>query len=334
MNIGHLNFKQPLILAPMEDISDQPFRVICRRLGADLVFTEFTSSEALIRDIPKAKAKIAVSEEERPVAVQLFGSNPYSMCRAAEQAMSVAPDIIDINCGCWSKTHALRGEGAGLLKNLPLLSKIVSAVVATVPIPVTVKTRLGWDINSINILDTAQIIEQAGAKALTVHCRTRSQGYKGIADWDWLPTIKKSLAIPLIGNGDIKTPHDVKTVLEKGCDGVMIGRGAVTNPWIFAQAKHYLGTGKILPAPGLKERVNVCLQHLALQIQDRGPKLGILTFRKFYAGYLHGYPYSAKIRAKLMTCDEHGQITEALNDYVSQAQSRTERTPETDNCHA
>ncbi|MBU1996897.1 MAG: tRNA-dihydrouridine synthase family protein, partial [Candidatus Omnitrophica bacterium] len=254
MNIGKIEIEKPLILAPMEDVTDAAFRLICKRLGADIVYTEFTSSEAIIRDVDKAFKKIAISDEERPVAIQLFGNDERSMGLAAERSEKFNPDFIDINCGCWVKKHVARGEGAGLLKNLIKLESIVKATVKATKLPVTVKTRLGWDVNSIVILEVAKMVEQAGAKALTVHCRTRCQGYKGKADWDWLAKIKKEITIPLFGNGDVQTVQDVEEMFDIGCDGVMIGRGAISNPWIFKQAKHYLRTKEHIPEVTLKEK--------------------------------------------------------------------------------
>jgi len=238
MNIGDIHIEQPIALAPMEDVTDAAFRLICKRLGADIVYTEFTSSEALIRDIPRALSKIQISDEERPIAIQIFGGVEESMEGATQKAESFNPDFIDINCGCWVKKHVGRGEGAALLKDLPHFEKIVRSTVNATKLPVTVKTRLGWDADSIVILDVAKMVEQAGAKALTVHCRTRSQAHRGQADWHWLERIKKVVSIPVIGNGDVTTSEDVKRMFETGCDGVMIGRGAITNPWIFQQAKH------------------------------------------------------------------------------------------------
>jgi len=316
MKIGHIELNQAIALAPMEDVTDIPFRLICKRLGADLVYTEFTSSEAIIRDIPKALRKIQVVDEERPVGIQIFGGVEESMEQAAKIAESFGPDIIDINCGCWSKTHALRGEGAGLLKDLKQFENIVKTTVKATRLPVTVKTRLGWDDKSIVILDVAKMVEQAGAKALTIHCRTRCQGYKGAADWGWLSKIKKAINIPLIGNGDIETPMDVKRMLETGCDGVMIGRGALANPWIFAQAKYFLAKGTLPPPVSLRERIELCLEHLDLSVKQRGLPHGIITFRKYYTGYLSGLPYISKLRAELMKLTDVKAIAETLHHYL------------------
>jgi tRNA-dihydrouridine synthase B len=316
MNIGNLEIKNPICLAPMEDITDIPFRLICHRLGADIVYTEFTSSEALIREAKKAMRKIEIAEEERPVAIQIFGGAERSMEMAAQVAERSKPDFIDINCGCWVKNVAMRGEGAGLLRNLPQFERVVKSTVQATKLPVTVKTRLGWDENSIVILDVAKMVEQAGAKALTIHCRTRSQAHDGNADWTWLAKIKKVVSIPIIGNGDVREPQDVKAMLETtGCDGVMIGRAAIGNPWIFKQARHYLETGSLLPVPTLAERIEVCIEHLKLSVQYRGLRNGIVPFRKFYAGYFHGLPNVAKLRNEIMQLVDLTAIVDRLYQY-------------------
>jgi len=316
MKIGSLKFHKPIVLAPMEDVTETAFRLICRRLGADIVYTEFTSSEALIREATKAINKIQITEEERPVAIQIFGGLESSMERAAQIAESHKPDFIDINCGCWVKNHALRGEGAGLLRDLPHFESIVKSTVRATKLPVTVKTRLGWDEKSIVIVDVAKMVEQAGAQALTIHCRTRSQAHNGQADWSWLEKIKKTVKIPIIGNGDVSTPEDAQKMFDTGCDGVMIGRGALVNPWIFKQAKHFLATGEHLPLPSLQERIDLCVEHLKLSIHYKGLRDGVMTFRKHYAGYLRGLPNVAHLRAELMTLTDPDVIIERLNQFL------------------
>ncbi len=316
MKIGNIDIQNPLALAPMEDVSDTAFRLTCKRFGADLLYTEFTSSDALIRDIPKAIDKIKVTAEERPVGIQIFGANEDTMKEAAQKAENFHPDFIDINCGCWVRNHVARGQGAALLKNLPKMERIVKATVDATFLPVTVKTRLGWDHDNIVICDVAKMVEQAGAKALTVHCRTRNQAYKGDADWSWLEKIKKATNIPVIGNGDVTSAEDAKKMLATGCDGVMIGRGAIGNPWIFKHIKHYLATGKHLPEPTLRERIEACITHLKLSVQYKGTKNGIIPFRKYYAGYFKGIPNSAKLRADLMQLVDLEKITERLNQFL------------------
>ncbi|MCR4337324.1 MAG: tRNA-dihydrouridine synthase, partial [Candidatus Omnitrophica bacterium] len=228
-----------------------------------------------------------------------------------------------INCGCWVKNVALRGEGAGLLRDIPHFEKIVRSTVNATRLPVTVKTRLGWDDQSIVIVDVAKMVEQTGAKALTIHCRTRTQGYKGDADWMWLEKVKKAVSIPIIGNGDIESPQDVKRMLETGCDGVMIGRGAIMNPWIFQQAKHFLKTGDLLASPSAQERIEVCLEHLKLAYQYKDVKGGIIPFRKYYAGYLHGLPNAAKVRSELMALIDHQEIVNLLSEYAQSLENQT-----------
>lgn len=318
MNIGNINIKHAIALAPMEDVTDNAFRLICKRVGADIVYTEFTSSEAIIRDIPRALNKIRITDAERPVAIQLFGGVEESMENATCKAESFHPDFIDINCGCWVKNHVSRGEGAALLKDLPHFEKIVRSTVRSTTLPVTVKTRLGWDDNSIVILDVARMVEQAGAKALTVHCRTRSQAHRGVADWTWLERIKKVVSIPVFGNGDVTTPEDVKRMFETGCDGVMIGRGAIMNPWIFQQAKYFLKTGQHLPPPTLREKIELCIEHLKLAVQFKGMRHGVIPFRKHYAGYLNGIPHVASLRKELMQLVDLESIIERLNQFVDQ----------------
>ncbi len=316
MKIGPINIEKPLCLAPMEDVTELPFRLICKRLGADIVYTEFTSCEGIVRDIPRVMEKIKIVEEERPVAIQIFGARSEAMAGAAQAIEKLKPDLIDINCGCWVKNHAARNEGAGLLRDLPLLEKIVKATVKATKLPVTVKTRLGWDEQSIVILDVAKMIEAAGAKALTLHCRTRAQAHNGLADWSWLEKIKKAIHIPVIGNGDITCPEDVKVMLETGCDGIMIGRGAIANPWIFQQTKNFLASGKLDPEPGMEEKIRVCIEHLKLNVEHKGEKYGVLTFRKHYTGYLKGLPNITRLRSELMQLTTLDGVIKRLQKYL------------------
>ena len=317
MKIGNVDIHNPLCLAPMEDVTELPFRVICKRLGADIVYTEFTSSEGIIRDIPRIMEKIEICEEERPVSIQIFGGRPEAMEGAAQAVEKLNPDFIDINCGCWVKNHVARNEGAGLLRDIPLFEKIVKATVKGTKLPVTVKTRLGWDEESIVILDVAKMIEQAGACALTLHCRTRSQGHNGFADWTWLEKVKKVVSIPIIGNGDINSPEDAKAMLETGCDGVMIGRGAIANPWLFREIKHFLKTGTYLPEPTVEEKINTCLEHLRLNVTHKTEKYGVQTFRKHYVGYLKGLPNITVVRGDLMQCTTFAEVEHRLKRYLN-----------------
>jgi len=321
MKIGPIDIENPISLAPMEDVTDIAFRLICKRMGADIVYTEFTSSDAIIRNIPRAMKKIQVCDEERPVAIQIFGGNEEAMEGAAQKTESFNPDFIDINCGCWVKNHVNRGEGSGLLRDLPRFEKIVKATVRSTKLPVTVKTRLGWDKESIVIEDVAKMVEQAGAQALTVHCRTRSQGHQGDADWDWLKKIKKATSLPVFGNGDVITPDDVKRMFDTGCDGVMIGRGAIINPFIFKQSKHFLKTGEYLPEPILKDKIDLCVEHLKLVVELEQKRNPLLSFRKHYSGYFRGIPNVSQLRSDLMQLVDLDKITNRLYQFLDQHKS-------------
>ncbi len=316
--IGPLEFNQPIALAPMEDVSDIPFRQICKERGADIVYTEFTNCEALSRNVKRSIDKIQITEQERPVAIQLYGSNGDSLERAAAIAEELAPDYIDINCGCWVKKVAGRGDGAGLLRDLNKFEMVVKSVIKGTSLPVTVKTRLGWDGDTIVIEDVARMLEANGVHALTVHCRTRKQGYTGDADWSWLPKIKSVTPdLPLIANGDIVTPEDVKSVLDMGCDGAMIGRGAISNPWIFDETHHFLETGEHLSEPTCEDRIELCIRHLKDNVEKRGEQRGVTSFRKFYTHYLHGMHCSSKVRIGLMQHIEVAPVEADLRNYIA-----------------
>lgn len=300
----------------MEDVSDIPFRSLCKAHGADAVYTEFTNVEALSRGVKRSLAKIEVTDTERPVAIQLYGSNGESLEKAAGIAESYGPDFIDINCGCWVKKVAHRGDGAGLLRDLHKFEFVVQSVTRGTSLPVTVKTRLGWDDNDIVIEDVARMLQANGVQALTVHCRTRCQGYTGSADWSWLPRIKAAVPdLPLIANGDIVTEEDVSTVFELGVDGVMIGRGAIGNPWIFERAKHFLATGEKLEEPSIDERLRLCINHLRAHVAYRGEARGITSFRKFYTHYLKGMHDSKELRVRIMQLTELDPVLELLEAY-------------------
>jgi tRNA-dihydrouridine synthase B len=315
--IDSINIDKAIVLAPMEDVTDLPFRVVCKRLGADIVYTEFVNSEGLIRDSRKAKEKLRFLEEERPFGIQIYGGKESSMEGAARIAEEQNPDLIDINCGCWVKDVALRGAGAGLLKDLPKMDRIVRTVVNAVKKPVTVKTRLGWDNESIRIVDVAKMLEDAGIRALTIHCRTRAQGHKGDPDFSWIPKVKQAVRIPILINGSIETPQRIKELFaETGCDGVMIGRGAIDNPWIFRQAKEFLRTGELSAPVPLEERFRVLLEHLDLSVQWKGERKGVIEFRKHYSGYLKGLPNSSKVRQDLMQFVEHAPVRDRILAYA------------------
>jgi tRNA-dihydrouridine synthase B len=323
MQIGKINIPNAILLAPMEDVTDIPFRLVCKKLGADVMYTEFVNSEGLVRNSGKTKQKMMFLEEERPFGIQIYGGTESSMEGAARMAGELQPDLIDINCGCWVRNVAGHGAGAGLLKDLPKMERIISSVVKAVQLPVTVKTRLGWDSASINIVEVARMIEATGAKALTVHCRTRAQGHKGDPDYSWIPLVKQAVSIPIIVNGGVDTPVNAKHVLEStGCDGVMIARGAVQNPWIFSEIKHYLRTGEMLPSPSFEQRLDVLLQHLEYSVVHKGERTGVLEFRKHYSGYLKNTPGIAKLRAELMQFAEFQPIKDHLLQFAEKLTSQ------------
>ncbi len=325
MKIGSIDIAQPILLAPMEDVTDPSFRLVCKRLGADILYTEFVNSEGLVRNSEKTKKKMYFSEKERPFGIQIYGGEESSMDGAARIAESMSPDIIDINCGCWIKGVALRGAGAGLLKDLPRMEKIVSAVVKATHTPVTVKTRLGWDESSIRIVEVAKMLEGIGVQGLTVHCRTRAQAHKGIPDYTWIPKIKAAVAIPIVVNGNILEAADVpKVFAETGCDGVMIARGAIDNPWIFQQAKNLMNSGTLTTDVSLAERVAVCIEHLTLSVEYKGEHYGVLEMRKHYSGYLRGMPNIAKLRAELMTYATAEPIVERLARFAEEVPAEPE----------
>lgn len=322
MKIGNINIEKGIFLAPMEDVSDYPFRMICKKFGADVVYSEFISSEALIRDAAKAFKKMSIHPSEHPIGIQIYGNRVDSMVRAAQIAEEKGPDFIDINFGCPVKKVALKGAGAGLLLDIPLMVKICAEVVKHTQLPVTAKTRLGWDSDSIVILDVARQMEDVGIEALTLHARTRAQGFKGEADWDWIAEVKQNTNMPVIGNGDITEPYHVAEMFERtGCDAVMIGRGAVHNPWIFKQAKEYLLTGKTLPPPTLRERVDTLKDHLRFSVDYKGEPKGVYEMRKHFAGYLKSLPNISKFRLELMQYDSLEKIIDRLDQFIVERKS-------------
>lgn len=305
----------PLLLAPMEDVSDPPFRYVCKQQGADMMYTEFISSEGLIRNAAKSTHKLDVFEYERPIGIQLFGSDINSMYEAALIAEQAVPDLIDINYGCPVKQVACKGAGAALLQDIPKMVSMTKKIVDTVKLPVTVKTRLGWDDKTKNILEVAERLQDIGIKALTVHARTRSQMYKGSADWTLLGELKNNprLTIPIFGNGDVDSPQKALEMKNRfGVDGIMIGRASIGYPWIFNQIKQYFSGNINYSVPGIEERVDVCRTHLLKSVEWKGNVLGILEMRRHYTNYFKGMDHFRDYRVKLVTSNHLDELLETL----------------------
>ena len=307
----------PLLLAPMEDVSDPPFRLVCKEQGVDLMYTEFISSEGLIRDAVKSKKKLDIFEYERPIGVQIFGSEIESMVRSAEIIESVQPDLLDINYGCPVSKVTCKGAGAGILQNIPKMVAMTEAVVKATKLPVTVKTRLGWDEGSKNIEEVAERLQDIGIQALTIHGRTRVQMYKGDANWELIGRVKDNprIHIPIFGNGDIDSPEKAWEYKERfGVDGIMVGRASIGYPWIFREIKHYFNTKELLPPPTIHERVEACLKHFEFSIQWKGPVLGVLEMRRHYTNYFKGIPHFKPFRMDLVTSQDPKFIREKLKE--------------------
>lgn len=307
----------PLLLAPMEDVSDPPFRAVCKENGADLMYTEFISSEGLIRHAAKSVAKLDIFEYERPIGIQIFGNNIDSMKEAVEIAEQANPDIIDINYGCPVKKVACRGAGAGILLDVPKMVKMTEEIVKSTSLPVTVKTRLGWDDKTKYISEVSERLQDVGIRAITIHGRTRQQMYKGEADWTLIGEIKNNprVHIPVFGNGDVDSPQKALLMRQKyGVDGIMIGRAAIGYPWIFREIKHYFETGELLPHPSLDERIRVFKKHLDFSTHWKGLRVGIAEMRRHYSNYFRGIPHIKTYRAKLVTCDSYEEIVSTVDD--------------------
>jgi len=309
-----------LLLAPMEDVSDPPFRALCKENGADVVYTEFVSSEGLIRDAAKSKIKLDIYEKERPVGIQIFGANLDSMLKAVDIVEKTKPDIIDINFGCPVKKVVSKGAGAGILKDLDLMEKLTEAIVKRTKLPVTVKTRLGWDQNSIKIIEVAERLQDVGCKAIAIHGRTRAQMYKGDADWTYIEKVKNNprMHIPVFANGDINTPEKAQQIKNLGLDGAMIGRASIGNPWFFNQVKHFLKTKTHLPPATISERVAMAKRHLEMAIGWKGERLGIYETRRHYANYFKGIPDFKPYRQKLVTSDEPKDVYATLSKVLEE----------------
>ncbi len=325
VKIGNIELGSfPLLLAPMEDVSDPPFRAVCKANGADLMYTEFISSEGLIRDAAKSVQKLDIFEYERPIGIQLFGSSIETMASCTEIATQAGPDLIDINYGCPVKQVACKGAGAALLQDIPKMVAMTSAVVKATHLPVTVKTRLGWDDSTKNIEDVAERLQDIGIQALTIHGRTRVQMYKGEADWRLISKVKENqrIKIPIFGNGDVDSPLKALEYKEKyGVDGIMIGRAAIGYPWIFNEIKHFLATGTYLPAPTIQQRIEVCAAHLDFSIRWKGEHGGIVEMRRHYSNYFRGLDHFKPFRTRLVTTMSPKEIEEVLKEIAQQYQT-------------
>ncbi|MDO5655638.1 MAG: tRNA dihydrouridine synthase DusB [Flavobacteriaceae bacterium] len=318
IKIGNIHLPNfPLLLAPMEDVSDPPFRRLCKEYGADLVYSEFISSEGLIRDAIKSKKKLDIFDDERPVGIQIFGGDEEAMSLSTEIAAAVKPDLVDINFGCPVKKVVSKGAGAGVLKDIDLMVRLTEACVKSTELPVTVKTRLGWDNDSINIHEVAERLQDVGIQALSIHGRTRCQMYKGVADWRPIAEVKNNprIHIPIFGNGDIDSPQKAVEFKNRyGVDGIMIGRASIGNPWFFKEVKHYIATGELLNPPDITERVNAVKKHLIRSCEWKGERVGILEMRRHYANYFKGLENFKAFRARLVSSLEKEEILEILNE--------------------
>ena len=318
--IGNIDLGEfPLLLAPMEDVSDPPFRRLCKMHGADMLYSEFISSEGLIRDAIKSRQKLDIFDYERPVGIQIFGGDEEAMALSAKIVATVNPDLVDINFGCPVKKVVSKGAGAGVLKDIDLMVRLTKAVVNSTSLPVTVKTRLGWDEQSINIEEVAERLQDVGISALTIHARTRSQMYKGHSDWSYIAKVKNNprIHIPIFGNGDIDSPEKALEYRNKyGIDGIMIGRAAIGYPWIFNEIKHYFTTGELLPSPTIADRVEAAKNHLLWSVEWKGERQGVVEMRCHYANYFKGIPNFKEHRHKLVTLDASQEVVKALDNVL------------------
>jgi len=318
--IGNIDLGEfPLLLAPMEDVSDPPFRRLCKMHGADMLYSEFISSEGLIRDAIKSRQKLDIFDYERPVGIQIFGGDEEAMALSAKIVATVNPDLVDINFGCPVKKVVSKGAGAGVLKDIDLMVRLTKAVVNSTSLPVTVKTRLGWDEQSINIEEVAERLQDVGISALTIHARTRSQMYKGHSDWSYIAKVKNNprMHIPIFGNGDIDSPEKALEYRNTyGIDGIMIGRAAIGYPWIFNEIKHYFATGELLPSPTIADRVEAAKNHLLWSVEWKGERQGVVEMRRHYANYFKGIPNFKEHRHKLVTLDASQEVVKALDNVL------------------
>ena len=320
VKIGDIELSSfPLLLAPMEDVSDPPFRALCKEGGADVVYTEFISSEGLIRDAAKSVKKLDIFKKERPVGIQIFGSNLDSMLRSVEIVEATNPDIIDINFGCPVKKVVCKGAGAGILKDIPMMVKLTEAMVKHTSLPITVKTRLGWDHDSIKIVEVAERLQDVGCAAISIHGRTRAQMYKGNADWNLIANVKNNsrMHIPVFGNGDVNSPERAMEMRDEyGLDGAMIGRASIGNPWFFNQVKHFMKTGIHLPSPTIEDRVEVARRHLEMSVAWKGEVLGVLETRRHYTNYFKGYDNFKPYRTRMVTSNHSHEVYAVLSEVL------------------
>jgi len=320
IKIGNIELpKFPLLLAPMEDVSDPPFRALCKEQGADVVYTEFISSEGLIRNAAKSTKKLDIYTKERPVGIQIFGSNLDSMLGAVDIVEKTNPDIIDINYGCPVKKVVCKGAGAGILKDIPLMVSLTKEIVKRTSLPVTVKTRLGWDEKSIKIVEVAERLQDVGIKAISVHGRTRAQMYKGDADWTQIAAIKNNprMHIPVFGNGDVNTPEKAKEMRDDfGLDGAMIGRASIGNPWFFDQVKHYLNTGNKKEEPGISDKARMAKRHLEMAVKWKGEILGVLETRRHYGNYFKGVANFKETKSRILNEKDPIKIFHELDEII------------------
>ena len=321
IKIGNIELpKFPLLLAPMEDVSDPPFRALCKEQGADVVYTEFISSEGLIRNAAKSTKKLDIYTKERPVGIQIFGSNLESMLGAVDIVEKTTPDIIDINYGCPVKKVVCKGAGAGILKDIPLMVSLTKEIVKRTSLPVTVKTRLGWDEKSIKIVEVAERLQDVGIKAISIHGRTRAQMYKGDADWTQIAAIKNNprMYIPVFGNGDVNSPEKAKDMRDEyGLDGAMIGRASIGNPWFFDQVKHYLNTGQKKEEPGTQEKAKMAKRHLEMALNWKGEVLGVLETRRHYGNYFKGVPNFKETKSRILNEKDPTKIFQELDQVIN-----------------
>ncbi|MGS2762656.1 tRNA dihydrouridine synthase DusB [Sinomicrobium sp. M5D2P9] len=320
VKIGNIELGEfPLLLAPMEDVSDPPFRALCKEQGADVVYTEFISSEGLIRDAAKSMQKLDIYEKERPVGIQIFGAELDSMLQAVDIVEQSNPDIIDINYGCPVKKVVCKNAGSGILRDIPLMIKLTEAMVKRTNLPVTVKTRLGWDSDSIKIVEVAERLQDVGVQAISIHGRTRVQMYKGEADWGPIAEVKNNprMHIPVFGNGDVDTPEKAAEMRDKfGLDGAMIGRASIGYPWFFKEVKHFFKTGTHAAPPTMEERVEAARRHLNMAIDWKGEKLGVFETRRHYTNYFKGIPHFKEYRQKMVTSDDAADVFAAFDEVL------------------